>query len=167
MGAVARIVTGFGLAMVLAVGLLIFGDPQDRFAGIGLLGLSLVALVTVGFYFLTSVALRRLFSAMRIRSVSWLVVALVVADIFTGFFALFGLLALADDAGLLGHKPGGVEAGPAGLALFFILLFAAEVLATVYVIRRRREGDRRRGVDGTQDGGRRSRQVPGQDAPDA
>jgi riboflavin transporter FmnP len=66
----------------------------------------------------------------------FLLVMLILTDLVTGFFALFGLLALADYLGLIGsdNTPG----EPAAFVLIgvFVLLFTLTVAATVGVIRR-------------------------------
>ena len=68
----------------------------------------------------------------------FLLVVLVIADVVTGFFALFGLLALAQYLGLLGFTQESAGAGPGEYALIalFVLLFALTLSATIGVVRR-------------------------------
>lgn len=67
---------------------------------------------------------------------TFLLVVLILNDLVTGFFALFGLLALADFLGLIGsdHTPGRPE--DFVLIAVFVLLFALSLAATIGVARR-------------------------------
>lgn len=66
----------------------------------------------------------------------FLIVVLVVADVVTGLFAIFGLPALADYLGLAGtdHTPG--DAASYTLIAIFVVLFAVMLAATIGVVRR-------------------------------
>lgn len=66
----------------------------------------------------------------------FLLVMLILTDVVTGFFALFGLLALADYLGLIGSDSTPGEPGAFVLIGVFVLLFALTVAATVGVVRR-------------------------------
>jgi len=68
----------------------------------------------------------------------FLIVVLVLADVVTGLFAVFGLLALADDLGLLGHGRQQVDPGSMVLMALFVGLFAVMLAATVGVARHAR-----------------------------
>src|SRR5215831_19999939 len=65
----------------------------------------------------------------------FLIVVLVLADVVTGLFAVFGLLALADGLGLLGHGRQQVDTGSMVLMALFVGLFAVMLAATVGVAR--------------------------------
>jgi len=67
---------------------------------------------------------------------TFLLVVLILNDLVTGLFALFGLLALADYLGLIGsdHTPGRPE--DFVLIAVFVLLFVLSLAATIGVARR-------------------------------
>ena len=67
---------------------------------------------------------------------TFLLVVLILNDLVSGFFALFGLLALADYLGLIGsdHTAGRPE--DFVLIAVFVLLFALSLAATIGVARR-------------------------------
>jgi hypothetical protein len=63
---------------------------------------------------------------------------LILADIVTGFFALFGLAALADYLGVIGSDQTPGDPGAFVLIGVFVALFGLMVAATVGVARRTR-----------------------------
>jgi hypothetical protein len=65
-------------------------------------------------------------------------VVLIVADVVTGLFAIFGLLALAQYLGLLGFQQENGETGAFVLIAIFLLLFAVTLAATIGAFRRSR-----------------------------
>lgn len=66
----------------------------------------------------------------------FLIVFLVIADVFTGLLAVAGLLAFADELGWLGHDTTQMDAGANGLVAFFEVLFLITLIATIGVVRR-------------------------------
>ena len=61
---------------------------------------------------------------------------LLISDLFTGFLALFGLLALADVKGMLGNPPQNLDSGTMDLIAVFELLFVVTFAATAGVFSR-------------------------------
>ncbi len=67
---------------------------------------------------------------------TFLLVMLILNNLVTGFFALFGLAALADYLGLIGTDHSGGGPGEYFLIAVFVLLFALSLAATIGVVRR-------------------------------